>query len=62
MGGTGLLYYRLHSSSPCVDAGANNYVHNIIQDIIGYTRIADGKNDSTFTVDMGAHERPSSGY
>ena len=46
---------RLQSASPCVDTGDNTPVTQPT-DLDGNLRIADGNNDGTHTVDMGAYE------
>ena len=46
---------EIGSDSPCIDAGNNTPVTESY-DIIGRTRIIDGDEDDTATVDMGAYE------
>ena len=47
--------YRLLSTSPLVDAGLNSATTSI-SDLLGLTRIFDGNNSGTATIDIGAHE------
>lgn len=48
--------YRLKHGSPAIDAGADIYISAILTDLDGNGRIADGNNDGTAVVDMGAYE------
>jgi parallel beta-helix repeat protein len=48
--------YRLQSNSPCIDAGNNGAPELLDYDFEGDTRIFDGDDDGTATVDMGADE------
>lgn len=47
--------YRLNETSPCIDAGYNDYV-NYINDLYNNARIWDGNNDGNAIVDIGAFE------
>lgn len=47
--------YNLHSASPCIDAGSNEYAPEG-NDLNGEDRIIDGDLDGTVTVDMGCYE------
>jgi hypothetical protein len=49
------LDLSLNSSSPCIDSGDNSSVQTE-KDINGNSRIIDGNNDQTATVDMGPYE------
>ncbi|RKY14457.1 MAG: hypothetical protein DRP82_04025, partial [Planctomycetota bacterium] len=49
--------YHLQDVSPCIDAGNNSYVPGTVsEDLDGNQRIADGDNDGTSVVDIGAYE------
>ncbi|MCD4811225.1 hypothetical protein K8R14_01290 [bacterium] len=48
--------YHLQPSSPCIDAGANDVPALPETDFEGDSRIIDGDNDGTATVEMGADE------
>jgi parallel beta-helix repeat protein len=49
--------YRVHSASPCVDAGNNSLVPlDLTRDLDGDARIIDGDGDQIETVDIGAYE------
>ncbi len=51
--------FHLQGTSPCIDAGDNNYVPSGIDtDFEGEDRIADGDGDHTPVVDMGVDEYP----
>ena len=52
----GLYDYHLGSSSPCKDTGTNSAPQLPAKDFEGDDRVADGNNDGTATVDMGADE------
>jgi len=48
--------FHLRSNSPCIDKGSNNASELPGKDFEGDSRIIDGDNDGTETVDMGADE------
>jgi len=48
--------YHLKSTSPCIDAGNNEYISGVDKDLDGNERVVDGDNDATATVDIGAYE------
>ena len=49
--------YHLKDTSPCIDAGDNSLLPaGVTEDLDGNQRIADGDNDGTATVDIGAYE------
>lgn len=48
--------YHLDYTSPCIDTGDNNAPQIALTDFEGDSRVIDGDNDSTPTVDMGADE------
>jgi hypothetical protein len=47
--------YSLDENSPCIDAGNNNMVEDLF-DLNGNSRVVDGDQNGTATVDMGAIE------
>lgn len=47
--------FRIMGISPCIDAGSNTYVLEMV-DLDGNERISDGNNDGDTIVDMGAYE------
>ncbi|RKY15257.1 MAG: hypothetical protein DRP82_02125, partial [Planctomycetota bacterium] len=50
--------YHLQNPSPCIDAGDNSLVPSGVgNDLDGNQRIADGNNDGTPVVDIGAYEK-----
>ena len=54
---SGASDYHLQDTSPCVDTGSNSLVPSeITEDLDGNSRIIDGDNDQTATVDMGPYE------
>lgn len=48
--------FRLTASSPCIDAGTNDFDDIPYRDINGLVRIQDGNGDMTAVADIGAHE------
>ncbi len=54
--------FNLTSGSPSIDTGDNTATNIQATDIIGATRIIDGNNDVTATVDMGALEFNANGF
>jgi len=53
---------RLKLTSPCIDAGNNDYISGVSKDLDGNERILDGNADNTATVDIGAYERLPEGW
>lgn len=53
------LDWRILSDSPCLDAGNNEVVGDLIFDFYGNPRIIDGNRDGSAIVDMGAYEMDS---
>jgi PKD repeat protein len=48
--------FHLHNGSPCIDSGNNEVPDLPVTDFEGDSRVADGDDDGTATVDMGADE------
>jgi len=52
--------YRLQAGSPCIDKGDNDFIYSDY-DLDSSIRFADGDNDGTITVDIGAYEYQGGG-